>query len=91
LVEPQVLSTNNKEVNPAFTATARYYFDTKYDYVTVLTGYGSSPDERVSLVDLEQRISLNSYRIGAGYFKQFGNQFITGAQIMINHQNIYCK
>jgi hypothetical protein len=30
---------------------------------------------RVSLVDLEQRISLNSYRIGAGYFKQFGNQF----------------
>jgi YaiO family outer membrane protein len=80
------LQINNKEVNPAFTATARYYFDTKYDYVTVLTGYGSSPDERVSLVDLEQRISLNSYRIGAGYFRQFGNQFITGAQIMINHQ-----
>jgi hypothetical protein len=52
------LQINNKEVNPAFT-TARYYFDTKYDYVTVLTGYGSSPDERVSLVDLEQRISLN--------------------------------
>ncbi|MFT7165116.1 MAG: YaiO family outer membrane protein, partial [Flavobacterium sp.] len=80
------LQINNKEVNPAFTATARYYFDTKYDYVTVLAGYGSSPDERVSLVDLEQRISLNSYRIGAGYFRQFGNQFITGAQIMLNHQ-----
>jgi hypothetical protein len=56
----------------------------------VLTGYGSSPDERVSLVDLEQRISLNSYRIGAGYFKQFGNQFITGASNYDKSSGIYC-
>jgi hypothetical protein len=34
------LQINNKEVNPAFTAT-RDIILTKYDYVTVLTGYGS--------------------------------------------------
>jgi hypothetical protein len=68
----------------------RYYFDTKYDYVTVLTGYGSSPDESL-FSRLRTKDLLNSYRIGAGYFKQFGNQFITGAQIMINHQEYIAK
>jgi len=77
---------NKKEINPAFTATARYYSNTKYDYTTVLIGYGTSPDERVSLVDLQQRISLNSYRIGIGYFRQFGNHFITGTQLVLNRQ-----
>jgi hypothetical protein len=45
---------------------------------------------RESLVDLEQSF-INFHRIGAGYFKQFGNQFITGAQIMINHQEYIAK
>jgi YaiO family outer membrane protein len=80
------LQINEKEINPAFTATARYYSNTKYDYTTVLIGYGSAPDERVSLVDLPQRISLNSYRVGIGYFRQFGNHFITGTQLVLNRQ-----
>jgi YaiO family outer membrane protein len=80
------LQINKKEINPAFTATTRYYFGTKYDYATLLIGYGSSPDERVSLFNLQQRISLNSYRIGTGYFRQLGNHFITGAQFVLNHQ-----
>jgi YaiO family outer membrane protein len=80
------LLINKSEINPAFTATARYYFDTKYDYATILIGYGSSPDERVSLVDIQKRISLNSYRVGAGYYKSFNNHYLTGIQTIFNNQ-----
>jgi hypothetical protein len=84
------LQINNKEVNPAF-LLHEILFDTKYDYVTVLTGYGSS-QMRVSLVDLEQkRISLNSYRIGAGYFKQFGKSILLQNPNYDKSSGIYCK
>ena len=77
---------DENKIHPAFTATARYYFDTKYDYATVIAGYGSSPDERFSLGLLQQRVSLNSYRIGAGYYKLFHEHFCTGLQVVINRQ-----
>lgn len=80
------LQISQNDVNPAFTATARYYLNTKYDYATVLLGYGSSPDERVSLVDVEKRISLSSYRIGAGYYKLFNDHYLTGIQTIFNNQ-----
>jgi hypothetical protein len=34
----------------------------------MIAGYGTSPDDRVTIGQLEQRVSLTSYRIGAGYF-----------------------
>ena len=71
---------------PAFTATARYYFDTKYDYATVLTGYGTSPDERVTLGQFEQRVALNSYRLGAGYYRLLWKHYCVGLQGVYNHQ-----
>lgn len=80
------LQWDDDKIYPAFTATARYYFDTKYDYATVLMGYGTSPDERVTLGQFQQRISLNSYRIGAGYYHLFGKHYCSGIQGVYNRQ-----
>jgi hypothetical protein len=38
----------------SFTLT-RYYFDTKYDYLSMIAGYGTSPDDRVTIGQLEQK------------------------------------
>ena len=71
---------------PAFTATARYYLDTKYDYLTVFAGYGTSPDEKITLGQFDQRLVFNSYRVGAGYHKLFGTHYATGLQMSYNRQ-----
>ncbi|RPA67904.1 YaiO family outer membrane beta-barrel protein [Cyclobacteriaceae bacterium YHN15] len=71
---------------PAFTLTTRYYMDTRFDYFTFITGYGTSPDERQTLGQFENRIALDSWRIGGGYFRLLGNRFVTGAQLMYNYQ-----
>ena len=78
--------SDGDKIHPAFTATARYYFDTKYDYFTILAGYGTSPDERTLSDQLQQRIALNSYRIGVGYYKILFDHFCTGIQTGLNHQ-----
>jgi YaiO family outer membrane protein len=80
------LQWDNDKMYPAFTATARYYFDTKYDYITLLTGYGTSPDERVTLGQFQQRVALDSYRIGAGYYKLLWSNYCVGLQGMFNNQ-----
>ncbi|KGO96988.1 YaiO family outer membrane beta-barrel protein [Flavobacterium enshiense] len=76
----------DNKMYPAFTATARYYFNTKFDYVTLLTGYGTSPDERVTLGQIEQRVQLNSFRFGAGYYKLLWEHYCLGIQSVLNHQ-----
>ncbi len=76
----------NTNVYPAFTLTSRYYYNTRFDYLNLILGYGTSPDERVILADLNQRVELNSYRAGLGYYRHFGRHFITGIQAVYNHQ-----
>ena len=71
---------------PAFTLTTRYYFDTRFDYATVIAGYGTSPDERTTLGQFEQRVALDSYRIGAGYYRLFSDHYLTGIQATYNNQ-----
>lgn len=73
-------------IRPALAFTTRYYFNTKYDYASFTAGYGTSPDERILQGQLQQRISLNSYRVGAGYNKLFYQHFITALQLALNHQ-----
>ncbi|MEZ7499700.1 YaiO family outer membrane beta-barrel protein [Flavobacterium sp. Arc3] len=80
------IQNSNNEYNPSFTLTTRYYFETKYDYVSLIAGYGTSPDERITIGQLEQRVNLTSYRIGAGYFKSFNNKYLTGIQTTLNNQ-----
>ena len=79
------IQNQDSKVYPAFTLTSRYYFNTRFDYATVLLGYGTSPDERSIQGQLEQRIALNSYRIGAGYYRVFGEHYLTG--ILVNYNN----
>lgn len=80
------LQNNDKDYHPSFSLTTRYYFDTKYDYISLLAGYGTSPDERTTIGQFDQRVSLNSYRIGAGYYKLFNNHYLTGIQTTFNNQ-----
>ncbi|MFV5695781.1 YaiO family outer membrane beta-barrel protein [Flavobacterium sp. LB3P122] len=80
------IQSDQNNLYPAFTLNTRYYFDTRFDYASFSAGYGSSPDERSTLGQYEQRISLNSYRIGGGYFKLFNDHYITGIQLTLNNQ-----
>lgn len=77
---------DNKNFPPAFTFTTRYYLDTKYDYFSFIAGYGTSPDEATTVGQYEQRYTLNSYRIGAGYNRIFNNHYVTGLLVTYNNQ-----
>jgi YaiO family outer membrane protein len=74
------------KIYPATTATTRYYFNTKYDYVSMQAGFGTSPDERVTLGEFQERFSLRSYRIGAGYHRLVWNSYCLGVQATVNRQ-----
>ena len=80
----------NEEPNyyPAFTFTSRYYFNSRFDYLQVLTGYGTSPDERATLNQFENRVAMDSYRVGLGYFRLWNDHILTGTQFTFNHQQI---
>ena len=80
------LQNNDNEYNPSFALTTRYYLDTKYDYFSVVAGYGTSPDERTTLGQFEQRVSLNSFRMGAGYNRLINNHYLAGIQTTFNNQ-----
>lgn len=76
---------------PAATLTLRYYFDSRFDYLTLTSGYGSSPEERTILGQFKERISLDSYRIGGGYYRIFNNHYILGVQLNYNQQEYIQK
>ncbi|ATL49100.1 hypothetical protein COR50_19060 [Chitinophaga caeni] len=54
---------------PAVVATNRYYFDESRSYVTLLGGYGVSPDDRGRNNILYNSLGFSSYNIGAGFQK----------------------
>lgn len=80
------IQSDNNNWYPAVSLNIRYYFDTRFDYVTLTSGYGSSPEERTTLGQFNERISLDSYRMGAGYYKMFNKHYITGLQVTYNKQ-----
>lgn len=80
------IQNENDDFYPAFTLTSRYYFETRFDYIQAIAGYGTSPDERTTLGQFDQRIALGSYRFGAGYFRLFNDHYIAGAQATYNRQ-----
>ena len=77
---------DQNKIYPAAQFTARYYFDTKYDYATAFLGYGTSPDERETIGQFDQRYTLSSYRAGLGYRKLFGAHYIAGISASLNRQ-----
>ncbi|MCX2678412.1 YaiO family outer membrane beta-barrel protein [Galbibacter sp. EGI 63066] len=76
----------DKKWYPALTLTTRYYFDTRFDYATLIAGYGTTPDDRSVQGLIDQRLSLLSYRFGGGYYRIFNRRYITGVQLMYNNQ-----
>ncbi|QOG01762.1 YaiO family outer membrane beta-barrel protein [Flavobacterium sp. MDT1-60] len=75
-----------QEDGTSFTLTSRYYYKTKYDYVTFIAGYGTSPDDRTRSAEYQTRISLRSYRLSAGFFKLVKSHYIFGILITDNEQ-----
>ncbi|KEO73966.1 hypothetical protein EL17_07375 [Anditalea andensis] len=73
---------------PAFTLTSRYYFNTRFDYIQAIAGYGTSPDERATLNQFESRVAMDSYRAGLGYFRLWNKHILTGTQFTYNHQEL---
>ena len=74
---------DNGENYRAINGTFRYYFNTKYDYIALLTGFGNSPDESANIIRFS---TLDAYRVGTAYNKLFGDHFIVGVQFIFNRQ-----
>lgn len=72
--------------NPSFTLTSRYYYKTKFDYVTVIAGYGTSPDDRTRAAEYDMRTSLSSYRLSVGFYKLIQTHYVFGFLITDNEQ-----
>ncbi|PSL07897.1 YaiO family outer membrane beta-barrel protein [Cecembia rubra] len=83
------VQNEDNQYYPAFTLTTRYYLNTRFDYFTLITGYGTSPDERQTLGQFENRVALDSWRGGVGYFRLIGKKFVTGTQLMYNYQEYH--
>jgi YaiO family outer membrane protein len=83
------LNLNTQKKYPSFTASYRYYLNSRFDYYSASLGYGTSPDERETLSQFEQRIALSSYRVGLGYSKILFKKYILGLQANVNRQEYY--
>lgn len=66
--------------------TYRYYFKTKHDFMGMVLGYGSSPDESINITPFTTQVSLDSYRAGLVFSSTIGNRLIVGAQLIGNRQ-----
>lgn len=71
---------------PSFIFTSRYYYKTKFDYVTLIAGYGTSPDDRTRAAEYESRMTLKSFRVSAGFNKLIKSHYIAGILITTNEQ-----
>jgi YaiO family outer membrane protein len=83
------LNLDTQKKYPSFTATYRYYLNSRYDYYAASLGYGTSPDERETLSLYEQRIALSSYRMGLGYSRVLFKKYIIGLQGNFNRQEYF--
>jgi len=74
---------------PSLTSTFRHYYNSKYDYYALILGYGTSPDERTTLTQFQERVALVSYRFGAGYNKLFAKKYSIGIFSSYNRQEYF--
>lgn len=74
---------------PSFSIQFRHYYQTRFDYFSLNIGYGTSPDERETLTQFQERIALTSYRFGAGYNKLFVKKYIVGITSSFNRQEYF--
>jgi YaiO family outer membrane protein len=74
---------------PSFSTQFRHYYHTKFDYFSLNLGYGTSPDERETLTQFQERIALTSYRFGAGYNQLFAKKYAVGCNTSFNRQEYF--
>jgi len=74
---------------PSFSSQFRHYYSTRFDYYSFTIGYGTSPDERETLTQFQDRIALTSYRFAAGYNKLIAKKFALGLNASFNNQEYY--
>jgi YaiO family outer membrane protein len=76
----------NGENYVAIDGRYRYYFNTKYDYFSLFTGFGNSLDERINLTTFADQGSLKSFRAGIAFNKIIRNKVILGLKFIGNRQ-----
>lgn len=74
---------------PSFSTQFRHYYETRFDYFSLNLGYGTSPDERETLTQFQERIALTSYRLGAGYNQLFAKKYAVGLNTSFNRQEYF--
>lgn len=74
---------------PSFSTQFRHYYNTRFDYFSFNLGYGTSPDERETLTQFQERITLTSFRFGAGYNKLFAKKYALGFNTSFNRQEYF--
>ncbi|RAJ08485.1 YaiO family outer membrane protein [Chitinophaga skermanii] len=79
---------DNGTVYPVFALTNRYYFDDRRSYVTLLGGYGISPDDRSRNNLFNEIYQYKAYNIGAGIQKSIGYSTTLGFIANWTKQNL---
>ncbi|MGY6522650.1 MAG: YaiO family outer membrane beta-barrel protein [Mongoliitalea sp.] len=83
------IQNEEEDFYPAFTLVYRYFIDSRFDFATIILGYGTSPDERPTLGQFENRVALDSYRAGVGYHRLLANTIVAGVQATYNYQEFF--
>lgn len=79
----------NQKPYPSFTVNYRYYGANRFNFWGTSIGYGTSPDEREVLPQLEQRATLKAYKIGFSYSKVVYKQWIISTNTSFNRQEYF--
>ena len=82
---------DESKLYPSFSSQFRHHYETRFDYFSLNLGYGTSPDERETLTQFQERLSLTSYRFGADYNKLFAKKYVVGCSTSFNKQEYFPK
>lgn len=63
--------SESSDFNTSFNLTTRYYMNRRQDYIALIAGLGTSPDDRSRLIRFPQLSGLLTHSVGAGYQKVF--------------------
>lgn len=63
--------SDQPDIYSSFTLTTRYYLNKHQDYVSLVAGLGTNPDDRSRLVQFPQLAGLLTRSVGTGYQKTF--------------------
>lgn len=74
---------------PSIALQFRHYYNSRFDFFAFNIGYGTSPDERETLTQFQERIALTSYRFGGGYSKLLAKKYIVGCSASFNNQEYF--